>query len=100
MYRFIPPVLHLLGLTLYISGAQAAVITNLGDKPQTVEIAVANGFSPVIIPPNETWRTPGKVVVRFHDSVVHMEDSEEFAIWKNGDFGPQKHITHSIGNMQ
>src|ERR1700679_537247 len=70
--------------------AQAAVITNLDDKPQTVEVEMSGGFKPVVIAAGETWRVQGKAVVRFRDRQVQMNEDEEYAIWKDGTFGPQK----------
>lgn len=87
-----------------LSAAQAAVITNLDSKPQSLETSAGSGnFTPLTIAPNATYRVPGKLTVRYHNRVVQMNNDEEFAIWPNaetgGDFGPQMRETRGHGNL-
>ena len=86
------------------ASAQAAVITNLDEKPQTVEVYTGQGMQTVSIAANATWRAPGKIKVRFHDRDVQMNDDDEFAIWPNkttgGEFGPQKRQKHGSSVSQ
>lgn len=90
-------------LTFFVLGgnaAQAAVITNLSDTPQTFEIKTSEGFTPVTILAGRTWRVPGKADIRRGDRVVHMEEDQEYAIWQNGDFGPQRRMKQATGAIE
>lgn len=88
MKLFAPLILIALSI-LPLNMAQAAVITNLSSKPQVVEVEQYGGFAPVSIAAGETYRMPGKLVVRFGGRVMYMEDYDEYAIWGDNDFGPQ-----------
>jgi hypothetical protein len=88
---------------LVATAAQAAVITNLTDRPQSLDIQMENGAQAVTIAPQATWRVPGKLVIRYHDRDVRLEEVDEYAIWPNaatgGVLGPQNRITHGKGNL-
>jgi len=96
---------HIIFLTIAVNAfcpamAEAAVITNLDSKLQSIEISATDGdFHTVSIASNETYRVPGKLVVRYHGREVHMNNDEEYAIWKDDEFGPQMRETHGKGNL-
>src|SRR5437667_308601 len=92
MHRFYVLLMCLLFLTLFLiplEAAQAVAVTNLSNSPKIIELKVSQGFEPHTIAPGETWRVTGKQVLRFNGSEFHLEDSEEYAVWNNDDFGPQ-----------
>lgn len=72
------------------AGAQAAAVTNLTGEAQTVEVLAAGGYMPQVIAPHATWRLQAKVKLRFKDREYRIGEHEEFAIWKDGTFGPQR----------
>ncbi|MBY0407748.1 MAG: hypothetical protein K2Q01_08645 [Rickettsiales bacterium] len=72
------------------SSARAAAITNLTDAPQTVELREGESLTAFSIAPGRTWRVQQKVVVRYQGRENRINEYEEFAIWKDGSFGPQR----------
>ncbi len=83
----------------YSSGASAAAVTNLTDKTQTIEMKVAGGFTPITIEPGRTWRLAANVVVRVHEHEFQILDIEEYAIWSDGSFGPQRRNSRTTGSI-
>jgi len=77
--------------------AKAAVITNLSDKPQTIEQDSFSGFKPVTIAHYETYRVPGQIKIRYAGYETTIEFDEEYAIWNDGSLSPQKLDRHSDG---
>jgi hypothetical protein len=74
----------------FISSAHAASITNMDDKPRVIEFKRGAQYVTEEIKPGDTWRVAGDVTVRFEGSETRIEDNKEFAIWRDGSFGPQK----------
>ncbi len=72
------------------AAAFAAAVTNLDDKDQVIEVRYTGGYESVTIKPGETWRTGNAVTVKFGSTENWIDTNEEFAIWKGGEFGPQK----------
>jgi hypothetical protein len=75
----------------------AAGVINLTEQDKQLEIRTGDGFVPVTIP---AWRTvffPGKVKVRFLEREVFIEHHEEYAIWPDNSFGPQRRYRHLKG---
>lgn len=87
-----PGRLLILFLSLSASQAWAAAITNLSDEPKTFSYGELDGEKIITIPPGQTFRIPGTVTFRYGDRETRIEDDEEYAIWKDGAFGPQKRI--------
>ena len=76
-----------LGFTVLLyCPAFAAAITNLDSKSHAIEI----NNSEITINAGETWRIPGKVDLIYQDRKIHMDDTEEYAIWNDHEFGPQR----------
>lgn len=86
--------LRLLVLLLGLSTteAQAAAISNLSKEPQTVSYGVWGGKKTVVIPPGRTFRLPGTVTFLYDGRETTIDDEEEYAIWEDGVFGPQRRI--------
>lgn len=70
--------------------AQAAAITNLSGKAQTVGLQTAEGFQPVVIEANATWRMLTPVKVQFGNRETLIGAVEEYVIWNDTTFGPQR----------
>ncbi len=70
--------------------AKAAKIQNLSDKAETIEVESSEGFKPVVIPPGQGYDAMGQIKVKYHGREIRVEHNEEYAIWKDGTFGPQR----------
>lgn len=68
------------------SSAIAAGVVNLDSKAHTI---LANGKE-IVIEAGATWRNPGKVKIIYKDREFNMQDYDEYAIWNDNDFGPQR----------
>jgi hypothetical protein len=79
--------------------AQAAAIVNLASTSQTVEIEIAGNYRPIVIERWRTWRVIGPARVRYEGRVSYIEDDEEYAIWNDGTFGPQRRERRGIGHL-
>lgn len=78
-------------LMLAVSHAQAAAVTNLSDHAQQVTITEAGGSArQVMLQANETFRLPGKFWLGFAGREMRLEPYEEYAIWSDTVFGPQR----------
>lgn len=77
--------------------AQAATVFNLSDAPKQIEVHGFNGFKPVDIPAWRKFSVPGNVNVRFNGREVYIQHNEEYAIWPDGTFGPQRHVRSMRG---
>lgn len=85
-------------LSLLVAGqAHAASITNLSDKEQQLQLETAQGWLPVVIKPNATWRENGQFRVRFNDREFFLNAYEEYAIWQDGYMGPQRLLFNQSG---
>lgn len=73
-----------------IPQAQAAAITNLTDKPVQVALKTGNGYEPITIEAGRTWRLTTQATLRFGERELLIGTQEEYAIWKDGTFGPQR----------
>lgn len=69
---------------------KAAAIQNLSCNPQTIEVATAQGFQPVVIPPGRTYDAIGNMKVRYRDREITIDHDMEYVIWDDGTFGPQR----------
>lgn len=78
-----------------MNSAVAAVITNLDKKSQQFDLLEDGRFTPITIAAGETWRLPGRVRVRYHGRELNINEEEEFAIWNDHEFGPQRTISHT-----
>jgi len=72
--------------------AQAAAVSNLTDSGQLIQIKTADGWKDITIAPGDTWRVYGLAEIRFRERESRIEHNQEFAIWPNGDFGPQRQL--------
>jgi hypothetical protein len=90
--KFATILLTILGAGFPFSpAAEAAAVTNLAHEAQTIEIETADGYKALSIEAGRTYRTLGAIRVRYQKSyTIYIERNEEFAIWPNGNFGPQK----------
>lgn len=79
-------------ITLIASPSWPAAITNLSGMPQSFIITDANPERVVTIAPGQTFRTLGKSSFRYQNRQLHIEDNEEYAIWRDGTFGPQRRM--------
>lgn len=79
-------------ITLIASSSWPAAITNLSGIPQNFTIVDTYPKSVITIPPGQTFRTLGKTSFRYQNRQLHIEDNEEYAIWRDGTFGPQRRI--------
>lgn len=79
-------------LSLSASEAWAAAISNLSNEPKTFSYDEWGGERTIIIPPGQTFRIPGTVTFRYDGRETRIEDDEEYAIWQDGAFGPQKRL--------
>lgn len=68
--------------------AQAGSITNLSDEPQTIEVK-AEGYEPYVIQPNRSFTFTSNSTIKFRDSEFHIQDNINYAIWPDGNIGPQ-----------
>jgi hypothetical protein len=80
----------------YCSRASAAAITNLDDEPQTIMLECCGNPS-VTIAPCETWHMLGKAKIRYHGRELSIGVNEEYAIWKDGNIGPQRYLRGGAG---
>jgi hypothetical protein len=70
--------------------AEAAAITNLTPHEQVFELEEGNGFVRQAVAPGATWRVHARVWVRFGARAFLMGENEEYAIWNDGEIGPQR----------
>lgn len=70
---------------------KAAAIQNLSCSPQTIEIEFANGRRSIILPPGRTYDVLGALKTHYRGREVRIEHDEEYAIWDDGTFGPQRY---------
>jgi len=70
--------------------AQAAAISNLSDRPQTIRFSVWRAEREVTIQPGHTWRIAGRLTALYQGREIRIDDNEEYAIWKDGQIGPQR----------
>lgn len=89
----------LIGLGFIVNGfsAHAANITNLSGHDLAIEVATAQGFEPVVIAKDTTYSAVGKLRMRFRGKDTLIEENEEYAIWPDGTFGPQRRILDKQG---
>ena len=80
--------LYLVLAVLLPGHAHAAAITNLDKKPHELE---ANNQK-ITIEAGETWRIPGEVTIHNQGREIHMAETDEYAIWNDHEFGPQRHV--------
>lgn len=88
--------LMMLGGMLLPISAFAMEIINLDVKAHVVELdADTNYAEQITLAPNETWRGVRRQVAvrvvdgRAPDAISHVQDTEVWAIWKDGVFGIQ-----------
>lgn len=74
----------------FASHANAAAIHNLGDVPQRLILYQYNASSEIIVAPNSVYRSIGSLHVSFQEREYRIDYDEEYALWPNGDFGPQR----------
>ncbi len=79
-------------LSLSASESYAAAITNLSSEPKTVSYEEWGGKKTVIIQPGRTFRLPGTVTFLYDGRESRIDDEEEYAIWEDGVFGPQRRL--------
>jgi hypothetical protein len=93
LFRRAAPLTLAFALNAAISAsAYAAVISNLSTTPQSLEAGETEStLQPVTIQPSATYRVTGKLVVRYSGKLIHMEENEEYAIWKDGEISLQRH---------
>jgi len=77
-------------LSCYAFPANAAAIVNLTDAAQTIEVETSNGYDSRMIAAGGKAEFLGAVKVRVHGNETRIADDEEYAIWPNNVFGPQK----------
>jgi hypothetical protein len=88
----------ILGIFIFLGNeVKAAVITNLSDKTQIIEQESFDGFLPVSIKPYETYRVPGQIKLHYAGRETTIGFDEEYAIWGDGNLGPQKLDRHTNG---
>ena len=75
----------------------AAVITNLDSNPRQFDVKTGEGFKTVTLAAGATWRLPGRARVRYRGREVEMNEDEEFAIWNEAEFGPQRRVVGGGG---
>jgi hypothetical protein len=83
--------------TILLQPALAANVSNLTDRPQQIEVKRAGGFVPAVIPARETFSVPGNIDLRFRGRELFLETHEEYAIWPDGTFGPQRRMQGKHG---
>ena len=97
LYQIIPwrkfAMLYLLFVALVPAYAHAAAITNLDEKAHELE---ANNQK-ITIAAEETWRIPGEVTINYQGREIHMEETDEYAIWNDHELGPQRHVNPGGG---
>ncbi len=81
-----------IALSLIGDSCWAAAIVNLSSEPQTIQFSQWQGGASVTISPKQAWRVPGRVAVWYGGREVHIDEEEEFAIWKTGELGPQRRM--------
>ena len=84
---------YIICIILIPAGAQAAAIINLDSKPHNLSV---NGTD-VTIEAGRSWKIIGKAKIIYQNREIHMEDTDEYAIWNDHEFGPQRHSRHGTG---
>lgn len=74
-------------------------MTNLTDAPQTITFEADRGMQEVTIAPGDTWRLLVRTMVKYKSHETLMGSNEEYAIWKDGTFGPQRANTRGGHNF-
>lgn len=77
--------------------ARAAGVSNLTDTALTIEVETAQGYKPVVIEAGRTYTVPGKLQLRYRGREAFLEVHEEYAIWPDGTFGPQRRTQDKRG---
>lgn len=70
--------------------AKAGEIQNLSDKDQVVEIEVNGEYQEVKIEEGRTYSIVGLIKARFNGAEVSIEPDEQYVIWDDKTFGPQR----------
>ena len=70
--------------------AQAAMVSNLTDKPKTLLIQRYGGWDSVTLEAGRSWRTLGRVTILFNAHEIVIEEDKEYAIWSDDVIGPQR----------
>jgi hypothetical protein len=70
---------------------QAAQIQNLSNTPQTIELMDRNDAI-ITLAPGGIWQGLGRAHVKWREREVDIEYNEEYVIWDNDTFGPQRRL--------
>ena len=80
-----------------VRDARAAIIENVSDTPKVIEVEQLGGFQPVTIEAGREYNVPGALKVRYGAREVQIDFDEDYAIWQDGGFGPQRRLSHGNG---
>jgi len=80
----------LVAIFFFPAHVSAAAISNLSDEQQTIDVEILDGFTEVKIDAGRTWRVVSKTKVRYKEREYLLGEQEEYAIWTDGSFGPQR----------
>jgi hypothetical protein len=77
-------------VALWCSSAEAAQIQNLSKTNQIIEIVNYGSSVTVTLAPGEIWRGFGRATVKWRTREVDIAYDEEYVIWDDETFGPQR----------
>lgn len=77
------------GILSIASPALAGTIMNLSDEPQTIELRTAGGYEEHIIKPDRNFSIISDSDIRYHGSEFRLQNNMNYAIWPDGNIGPQ-----------
>ena len=84
-------------LTLAPVSANAAAIINMADVSKQLEIQTSDGYMPITIEAGRKYYVPGQARFRFKGREVFIERQDEYAIWGDDSFGPQRRHRFMLG---
>jgi hypothetical protein len=62
-----------------------------------IQVEGENGFHPEVIAPGAVFRRIGLMRVRYDGREVTIDNDDEYAIWNDGTFGPQRRSRNVSG---
>lgn len=78
----------------------AAAVTNLDHTTHKIILVEGDGNKSIEIKAGDTFRLVGRIKLIYRDREIVIDSDEEYAIWKDGTIGPQRHIKRNSKGLQ